>query len=144
MGQALAAVLHTVIDPCCEHGDGDYVAHIDLKDGAHSMNEKATTNVGDVFSVTLQKTDGSPLGLAVDFVSTREVLPVREVTGALAAEWNRDHPDLQVRPGDRIVEVNGARGIADQMMKALKESEVVRLTLVRLPAHGAEDWDYTR
>mmetsp|Transcript_143169 Transcript_143169/g.399007 ORF Transcript_143169/g.399007 Transcript_143169/m.399007 type:complete len:510 (-) Transcript_143169:167-1696(-) len=144
MGQAFSAVAHTVGDPCCEQENGDYVAHIDVK---HPMraSDPVSTNVGDVFSITLTKVGDAKLGLDLDFVPTREAMPVRAVTGALAEEWNHMHPESQVLPGDRIVEVNGTRGVADQMMKALRDSDVVRITLVRLKkAKGVDDWEYVR
>lgn len=142
MGQAAAALAHTVGDPCCEQENGDYVAHIPVK-GQTDESDSISTNVGDVFSVTLTRTRHMKLGLDLDFVPTREAIPVRAITGALAEEWNREHQDAQVLPGDRIVEVNGTRGTAEQMMKALKDSEEVRMTLVRLKtSKGTDDWEY--
>mmetsp|Transcript_74106 Transcript_74106/g.234041 ORF Transcript_74106/g.234041 Transcript_74106/m.234041 type:complete len:509 (+) Transcript_74106:95-1621(+) len=143
MGQALAALAHTVGDPCCEQEHASAFLPVALRRGDEGSHIGA--NAGDVFSITLTKTGNARLGFDLDFVPTRAVLPVRAVTGSLAEEWNRGHPDAQVRPGDRIVEVNGTRGVAERMMKVLQESEDVRITLVRLrKPNGTDDWEYIR
>mmetsp|Transcript_2465 Transcript_2465/g.5765 ORF Transcript_2465/g.5765 Transcript_2465/m.5765 type:complete len:508 (-) Transcript_2465:48-1571(-) len=144
MGQAFSALAHTVGDPCCEQEHGDYVAHVDTK-VEFQKSEHFTSNMGDVFSVTLTKTGDCKLGFDLDYVPTREAMPVRAITGSLAEEWNREHADTQVLPGDRIVEVNGTHGNAEQMMRALQESEQVKITFVRLKkAKGVDDWEYVR
>jgi len=85
-----------------------------------------------VFTVKVHKNGGTRLGLDLDFVKGREVLPVRAVTGHLIEEWNRDHPENKVQSGDRIVEVNGIRGRSDLLMKALMvKDDLLKITLVR-------------
>jgi len=106
-------------------------------------------DLGEVFSVTLQKVGDARLGLDIDYVPEREAMPVRAITGHLVEQWNQEHPESQVKAGDRIVEVNGARGTAALMMKALKESEYVNITLVRIrktQSHSkcVDDWEYVR
>lgn len=143
MGQAFSAVAHTVGDSCCEQDGHEIFATVDT--GSLKQNTATSTSMADVFTITLMRMGDTKLGLDLDFVPTREAIPVRAITGALAEEWNREHPDSQVRAGDRIVEVNDTRGVADQMMKALAESEVVKMTLVRLKvSKGVDDWEYTR
>jgi len=145
MGKAFSAVAHTVGDSCCEQDGTEIFATVDTGT-ALSSDAAVNTSAGDVFTITLTRMgETTKLGLDLDFVPTREAMPVRAITGALVEEWNREHPDSQVLPGDRIVEVNGTRGVADQMMKALAESEVVKITLVRLKvSKGVDDWEYTR
>jgi hypothetical protein len=62
-----------------------------------------------------------------------ETLIVKKVNpdGDLLHEWNRAHPSLEVRPRDRIVEVNGKRYI-DEMQMELR-SECVTMTIQRYP-----------
>merc|ERR1719210_271252 len=91
-----------------------------------------------VFSINLHKADGARLGLDLDFVKGREVLPVRAVMGHLTEEWNRSHPESKVQSGDRIVEVNGTKGRSDLLMKALMGNDkLLHITLVR--AEEAKD-----
>merc|ERR1719210_1189182 len=91
-----------------------------------------------VFSINLHKADGARLGLDLDFVKGREVLPVRAVMGHLTEEWNRSHPESKVQSGDRIVEVNGIRGRSDLLMKALMgNNKLLHITFVR--AEEAKD-----
>merc|ERR1719210_1308522 len=90
-----------------------------------------------VFSINLHKANGARLGLDLDFVKGREVLPVRAITGHLVEEWNRNYPESKVRSGDQIVEVNGLRGRSDLLMKALMSNDFLRITLVR--AEGSKD-----
>jgi len=148
MGKAFSAVAHTVGDSCCEQDAHEIFATVDtgtIRGSAFTTDPTIKTNAGEVFTITLTRMGETKLGMDLDFVPTRETMPVRAITGALVEDWNREHPDSQVLPGDRIVEVNGTRGVADQMMKALSESEVVKITLVRLKvSKGLDDWEYTR
>lgn len=38
------------------------------------------------------KSDGQKLGLDVDYMAERKVLPIMHVTGGVAEEWNRRNP----------------------------------------------------
>lgn len=148
MGQAFSAVAHTVGDSCCEQDGHEIFSTIDIgtaKGSAYRSDRANYNSIADVFTITLTRMGNTKLGLDLDFVPTREAMPVRAITGDLVEEWNREHPRSQVLPGDRIVEVNGTRGVADQMMKALAESDVVKITLVRMKvSKGVDDWEYTR
>lgn len=111
--------------PCCERT-------------APPVYEDSELSRVHVFAITLNKANGARLGLEFDFVKGREVLPVRAVNGHLAEEWNRGHPESKVRPGDRVVEVNGARGRSDLLMRALMgNDDRLHITLVR--AEGARN-----
>jgi hypothetical protein len=56
------------------------------------------------FSVEIVRSCNTSLGVAVD-PTTSEVLSVS--WNGLLGEWNIDHPDQQIKPGDKIVKVNG-------------------------------------
>jgi len=42
--------------------------------------------------VILVKSAGQKLGLDVDYMAERKVLPIMHVTGGVAEEWNRRNP----------------------------------------------------
>lgn len=155
----LDGVSKLVAEPCCEQDMNCCVAHVEIlgKAPPTSLNmverkdnprTAANDRNGEVISITLHRTaEQNLLGLDLEFVPEREVMPVRDVTGHLAKEWNDDHPESQVLPGDRVIDVNGTHGTADMMMKEIKSSEIVRITLVRLDLDDGQvtdDWEFVR
>mmetsp|Transcript_14700 Transcript_14700/g.37711 ORF Transcript_14700/g.37711 Transcript_14700/m.37711 type:complete len:236 (-) Transcript_14700:116-823(-) len=83
------------------------------------------------YCVVLDKASGTKLGLDVDFMTERVVLPIIQITGGLAEEWNRANPGAQLCIGDSIVQVNGVKGDVAIMMERCKNDKVLALTLVR-------------
>lgn len=81
--------------------------------------------------VVLNKSNGTKLGLDVDFMAERVVLPIIAVTGGLAEEWNKGNPSMLLAKGDSIVEVNGVRGDVAVMLEKCKNDKVLNLTLVK-------------
>jgi len=102
-----------------------------------------------VFEIVIDRRRDKRLGLDLDLVSERKILPVRSIISKqLVEDWNVMHveePNMRVRPGDRIVSVHGMGGRADDMMKALRDCSKASTTirLVRWPndAHDVEDQD---
>jgi len=71
--------------------------------------------------IQVEKTEAnSVVGLEITRLVDRAVLRVNAVREGLVADWNAAHPEAQVRGGDFIVEVNGIRGNADDMVSATK------------------------
>eukprot|EP00927_Polykrikos_kofoidii_P042298 TRINITY_DN36177_c0_g1_i1.p1 TRINITY_DN36177_c0_g1~~TRINITY_DN36177_c0_g1_i1.p1 ORF type:complete len:295 (+),score=42.95 TRINITY_DN36177_c0_g1_i1:76-960(+) len=80
-------------------------------------------------------------------------LEVRQVVSGMLPKWNGCAKyDAQVRPGDRVVDVNGVSGCATKMMRALKVHLAVVITLKRpktssaasVPApalHDTDQWE---
>eukprot|EP00438_Fugacium_kawagutii_P017803 Skav208277 [mRNA] locus=scaffold1802:101000:110586:+ [translate_table: standard] len=73
-----------------------------------------------LFEVTLVKTDGQKLGLDVDYMAERKVLPILHVTGGVAEEWNRKNPSKKMHSGDCILEVNGITGNVAEILEKCK------------------------
>jgi len=81
----------------------------------------------DEFSVTLVKL-GSVREVGVYLSLVDEIgLLVHNVQAGLVREWNRNHPELLIRSGDCIVSVNGARGDPAELIKMLKQNNVLHL-----------------
>lgn len=60
-----------------------------------------------MYKVTLVKKEGQKLGLDVDFMAERSVLPILTISGGIAEQWNNQHPYRKMSTSDSIVEVNG-------------------------------------
>lgn len=85
----------------------------------------------DVYSVTLDKRSGK-MGLDIDYIPERKLLPIFGVTSGSAREWNAAQPEeLRIKPGDAIVEVNGAKGDAKAMLDKCQGDLVLRLVLMK-------------
>lgn len=83
------------------------------------------------YKVTLDKGTGARLGLDVDYMAERLVLPIMAITGGLAESWNTAHGDNKLAKGDSIVEVNGTRGNVAVMLEKCKSEKILELTLKR-------------
>jgi len=54
----------------------------------------------------------------------------------LVADWNRAHPDAAVRPGDRVIEVNGKQTLqrpVAELSSEMRQAQVLRIGLAREP-----------
>mmetsp|Transcript_25921 Transcript_25921/g.41638 ORF Transcript_25921/g.41638 Transcript_25921/m.41638 type:complete len:176 (-) Transcript_25921:64-591(-) len=92
---------------------------------------KATKDGPKEFTITLRKTpDNSRLGLTVD-IANSVCMVVDKVNGGLLAEWNQKNPDLEVKPGDRVMTVNGQSGDAVELTQVCKQDDVLEMKIVR-------------
>lgn len=83
----------------------------------------------DEFKVVISKTTGQTLGLSFSDGPVLEVLSVG--SGGLVRQWNRGHPELAVKPGYSIVEVNGIRHDRLQMVDKCSRDMTLELVLRR-------------
>ncbi|CAE8673782.1 unnamed protein product, partial [Polarella glacialis] len=81
------------------------------------------------FQVAVDMSQKPVLGLDVDW-SDGKTLYIKSVQPGAVNDWNREHLELVVRAGDRIVAVNGATGDAEAMVKECRAGGVLRM-LVR-------------
>mmetsp|Transcript_8666 Transcript_8666/g.15604 ORF Transcript_8666/g.15604 Transcript_8666/m.15604 type:complete len:159 (+) Transcript_8666:117-593(+) len=72
----------------------------------------------------------SLLGVDVD-LSEGCVMLVETVSGGLIGDWNKSHSDKQVRPGDKIIAVNGHRGSVNDMLQACKDDDELHMIVLR-------------
>lgn len=82
------------------------------------------------FCITLNKGDGTSLGIDVDR-SDGITLFIRCVKAGLVARWNQNHPDLQVMEGDRIVKVNSISGSALELLRECRRRNVLQIRVLR-------------
>lgn len=87
------------------------------------------------YSVTLDRNGKSGgqerLGLDVDYMAERKVLPLIHITGGLAEQWNVDHPEQPICPGDTVVDVNGVARDAPNMLALCKTEKCLTLRFVK-------------
>jgi len=83
------------------------------------------------YEVTLDKSAGGKLGLDVDYMAERRVLPVMGITGGLAEQWNHNNTDKQVSKGDSVVSVNDVKGDVATMLEKCKTAKVLTLVFAR-------------
>jgi L-ascorbate peroxidase len=85
--------------------------------------------VDNTYNVTLDKTGGGKLGLDVDYMEGRLVLPIMALTGGLAEAWNKANPETPLQKGDSIVTVNGISEDVTAMLEKCKKDDVLELKL---------------
>merc|ERR1712129_292223 len=71
------------------------------------------------------------LGLGLKNSSKSTSLVVEAIFDGPAAEWNRAHPESEVRRGDRIVAVNGISGGSRELLRRLSEDSTFALLISR-------------
>mmetsp|Transcript_72627 Transcript_72627/g.126084 ORF Transcript_72627/g.126084 Transcript_72627/m.126084 type:complete len:263 (-) Transcript_72627:100-888(-) len=82
-----------------------------------------------VHSVSVTKADGARVGLGLNTCDGATLRIIRVESAGLVPDWNRTHPEQQVRPGDRIVEVNGVKGDANAMLNECKERQELQFQI---------------
>mmetsp|Transcript_59994 Transcript_59994/g.105006 ORF Transcript_59994/g.105006 Transcript_59994/m.105006 type:complete len:157 (-) Transcript_59994:74-544(-) len=84
---------------------------------------------GTEYTITLDKTDGTRLGIDVDNQDGVTLL-IESINGGLVEKWNKDNPNSKVRPNDRIVEVNGVRDDLMLLVDECKKNMVLKIKLL--------------
>jgi len=122
---------------CCKSESAD--GQLGDLDAANPSPQDSTDGGDDValvseqgnYNVTLDKGSGKKLGLDVDYMPERSVLPVMAITGDLAAAWNAANSKAAIKKGDSIINVNGSSGNVVDMLDLCKHKTVLELKLVR-------------
>ncbi|CAE7216543.1 unnamed protein product [Symbiodinium sp. CCMP2592] len=102
---------------------------------------RARTWVQDVpskvqtLTVNLKKLPGkektAKLGLDIDYAEEATAIPIVEVNGGLAGQWNEENPMRIVRSGDCIVAVNGISKDVPNMLKTCMTCGSLELLIVK-------------
>jgi len=102
---------------------------------AEPMTPPPAANEPEYYQFTIDRSSGGKLGIDVDHEDNRTLL-VESISGGLVGDWNIANPLLQVRVGDRIVEVNGLK---DDVMKMVEECKKLQLLECRVEK-GRRHW----
>lgn len=97
----------------------------------HARQHLAKCNANVRHAVTLGRLD-SPIGIILEPMSdgSAEIYDVG-CQGAVP-EWNAKNAPMEVRSGDRVVEVNGRRGTLQEPITIILEREMARNNAIRL------------
>ncbi|CAE7545264.1 unnamed protein product [Symbiodinium natans] len=77
------------------------------------------------------KEKSAKLGLDIDYAEEATAIPIVEVNGGLAGQWNEDNPMRIVRSGDCIVAVNGISKDVPNMLKTCLTCGALELLIVK-------------
>eukprot|EP00927_Polykrikos_kofoidii_P061048 TRINITY_DN55936_c0_g1_i1.p1 TRINITY_DN55936_c0_g1~~TRINITY_DN55936_c0_g1_i1.p1 ORF type:complete len:131 (+),score=29.14 TRINITY_DN55936_c0_g1_i1:233-625(+) len=121
---------------CCSCEDDTGTNHVE--DGRKPRREMRRRGP-DEFTIVIDRRKGD--GLGIDASPEKDgTLEVKNITFAgLVDKWNQGLPAdsrEQVRPGMRVIEVNGRYGSAMQLIAACRETEVLHITLKPAPSIG--------
>lgn len=101
-----------------------------LKDDSLSLMIKRPSE----FTISVMK--GKGLGIDVDSTPDGKSLFIRSIASGAIHQWNKETEDtVQVRKGDRIVAVNGFRGLHSELgekIKIVKSDEMLSLVFSRI------------
>jgi len=84
----------------------------------------------DTYVVLVDKVGCARLGMDLES-RTGESWRVKAVGSGLIAQWNQEHPEARVAPGDSILEVNGVSGDLPKVREACTRRGALRLVLRR-------------
>lgn len=88
------------------------------------------------FTVIFDTSRGEPMGIDVDHRNTSSLL-VCNIFGGCVQAWNSQHPDLEVKVGDHIVEVNGVSGHPCGLINECWKNQLLHVKILRrAPALG--------
>lgn len=91
------------------------------------------THSTSTFTIVVEKRNASTkLGIDVD-TTQDDSLIVDGVGGGMISEWNRENPEMQVQPGDLVVEVNGVMEDALSMLTECQISKRLHIVFSRPP-----------
>mmetsp|Transcript_67525 Transcript_67525/g.190353 ORF Transcript_67525/g.190353 Transcript_67525/m.190353 type:complete len:168 (+) Transcript_67525:80-583(+) len=85
------------------------------------------------YNISVYKGPGEVLGLDI-FRTDGDALVIKRVQQGptLVKDWNRVAPHCEVRPGDRIIEINGVQGDHDAMIRELYAEQAMFIRVVRM------------
>lgn len=94
------------------------------------MSPKVDAGKPNEWNITLVKAEGVKLGIDVD-LNDNTVLVVEAIHDGLVSNWNKAHPDREVKSGDKVVSVNGTKGNAASMVDVIKTEATLEMVVQR-------------
>lgn len=82
----------------------------------------------EAFRISVRKFSTAKLGLTFRISESAMFIAIIHDDG-LISNWNKEHPDLQVKVGDQIMEVNGKRESTDDMLTTMRSDEVLQMVI---------------
>jgi len=83
------------------------------------------------FRVEINRSSGGTLGVSVDGSDGQSLLVEEIDEGGVMMEWNKRNPDLAVKPGYRIIEVNGKRGNSEELAEEAATTIILHILVQR-------------
>jgi len=95
-----------------------------------------------MFRICIDRSTGDALGIDIPAKPVGNSVLVKEVKDqGFVANWNAANPDQEIKNGDRIIEVNGKKGKAKQLIDFIKKApktERVVLTITRMAPQSGQ------
>eukprot|EP00416_Gambierdiscus_australes_P017504 CAMPEP_0171082980 /NCGR_PEP_ID=MMETSP0766_2-20121228/17442_1 /TAXON_ID=439317 /ORGANISM="Gambierdiscus australes, Strain CAWD 149" /LENGTH=125 /DNA_ID=CAMNT_0011540387 /DNA_START=56 /DNA_END=433 /DNA_ORIENTATION=+ len=114
---------------CCSCEDETTTSYVE--DGKKPRRESRKRSPNE-FTIIIDRRTGEGLGIDAG-PEKNGTLEIKNITpGGLIDRWNHSLPDdsrEHVRPGMRVIEVNGRYNSAMQLIAACRETEVLHITL---------------
>mmetsp|Transcript_49018 Transcript_49018/g.137954 ORF Transcript_49018/g.137954 Transcript_49018/m.137954 type:complete len:127 (-) Transcript_49018:157-537(-) len=118
------------VGSCCSCEDD---AHV-YPDESKRPKRQSRPRLAGEFTITVDRTSGEGLGVDASPDVRMGNLEIKNIApGGLVDRWNKSQgPSSRsiVRPGMRVVEVNGRSGSPKQLIAACRETEVLQITFV--------------
>jgi len=125
--QAFKIVVHAA----ATHGASKRGCNFQAVGGHATIELKCESQVpDDTYVVVVDKRECARLGMDLES-RTGESWRVKAIGSGLIAQWNQEHPEARVAPGDTILEVNGVSGDLAKVRGACAQSGALRLVLRR-------------
>jgi hypothetical protein len=84
-----------------------------------------------MYTIVLDRSRGQKLGINLSSPDGEEIV-INSISGeGLVETWNSRNPQMQVEPGDRIIDVNGTAVVAQTLLRCCESSQVLTMTLTR-------------
>lgn len=128
---------------CCANGGEDInideraliqelppIESIEMPMPPQAVNKGGLLGPGSSFSVTVRRNTSEPIGLDIDLIDGFSAVVVDIKAGAIKT-WNDQNRAHALRLNDRIVEVNGSKGDANNLVVRLKNDTTWVLTVQR-------------
>lgn len=95
-----------------------------------SIEEPAATEIDAEYSVTIDRTGGTSLGIDLSKKDDKALIIV-SIKSGLVSKWNDENPSNKIEVNDRIVQVNGSRGDRQALLDECKTMQILEMKVLR-------------